>query len=367
VKPLDRWRARIVAGALSAAGWCPTPALAAEISVNGPAACPDATELAFRVERSLGAPLAESAPLAFAVVFEAPAEPGASYTARLRAQGPAARATSARVIRARDCGRLGDAVGVAIALAIRSPEAAPSGETPADPNAAPSVATSTAGSIVTAAAASSPAHDAPTGAPVPRHASDGATSDDRDQPPSEAPRAAEQAASPVLSPFFVADSGSLPSAGVGLGVAVELRTARLAFRAEGGLLFEQHVAFAAGAGAPGADMGLMWGSASACWSPFGGFRSSLAAFGCAGWELGRLAAEGTGVDAPRQGAQLWTAPRLDGGVSWTLGRRWLRGTLQLSALAPLKRDDFFLRDAGNVHRPPAAVGRLTIGVGFSFE
>jgi hypothetical protein len=366
VKPLDGLRARIVAGALFAAGWCTTPAHAAEISVNGPAACPDASELAFRVERSLGAPLAESAPLAFEVVFEAPAAPGASYTARLRAHRAAPGATSTRVIRARDCGRLGDAVGVAIALAVRSPEAAPSSATRADPGAASSAATSTGGSIVTAEAAGGHAPDPATSTPVTRTAADSAASTDRDQPPShQAP--ADETPSPVLSAFFVADSGSLPSAGVGFGLSAELRTERLAFRAQGALLFEQHVAFASGAGAPGADMGLVWGSASACWSPFGGFRSSLAAFGCAGWELGRLAAEGTGVDAPRSGAQLWTAPRLDGGVSGALGSRWLRGTLQLSALAPLKRDDFFLRDAGSVHRPPAAVGRLTIGVDFSFE
>jgi hypothetical protein len=365
VQSLDRWRAyvmralahpgraRIVAGGFATTCWLTAPALAAELTVTGPDACPDAGELAFRVERSIGVPLAESAALRFEVVFEAPATPGASYTARLRAHGRAAHdATSTRVIRAHDCGRLGDAVGVAIALAIRSPEPAPSGATPAAPSAASSAATTTAGSIV-AAAADGSAHDPSVGAP--------------DAPaPAEASRAREQALRPVLAAFFLADSGSLPSAGVGVGLAAEMRTARLALRLQGALLFEQHVTLASSGGAAGADMSLVLGSASACWSPFGGFRSSLAAFACAGWELGRLAAEGTGVDAPRSGGQLWTAPRLDGGASWALGHRWLRGTLQLSALAPLKRDDFFLRDAGNVHRPPGVVGRVALGVDITF-
>lgn len=375
--PEYRGRARLVAGVLCA-GWAlPAPALATELSVTGPDACPDAGELAFRVERSLGAPLAESAPLRFEVVFEAASTPRASYTARLRALGRAASgATSTRVIRARDCGRLGDAVGVAIALAIRAPEPAPSGATDADPNAGSSTATSSAGSITHAAAAGGPAHDLGRGAPAAATAADGLPSPraavggaslDRDQPPAAAPPAEKQALSPALGVFFVGDSGSLPSAGVGLGLSAEVRTPRLAFRVQGALLFEQHVTLASSDGAPGADMSLVLGSASACWSPLGGFRSSIAGFACAGWELGQLVAQGTGVDAPRRGAQLWTAPRLDGGVSWALGGRWLRGTLQLSALVPLKRDDFFLRDAGDVHRPPNVVGRLAIGVDFTFE
>lgn len=368
---LDRWqacveralghlrRARIVAGVLFAAWGFAAPALAAELSVTGPDACPSAGELASRVERSLGVALAESAPLRFEVVFEAPAAPDAGYTARLRARARAtpdassSEVTATRVIRARDCGRLGDAVGVAIALAIRSPEPAPSGVTQADP---------------AAGAPAAPAEGAPTRFATGRGAAAvGGASVAHDQPPSAAPRSEARALSPVLAAFFFADSGSLPSAGLGLGLAAEVRTPRLAFRVQGALLFEQHVTLAASEGAFGADMSLVLGSASACWSPLGGFRANLAAFACAGWELGQLTAEGTGVNAPRRGAQLWTAPRLDGGVSWALGSRWLRGTLQLSALAPLKRDDFFLRDAGTVHRPPGAVGRLAIGVDITFD
>jgi hypothetical protein len=343
VKPLDRWQARgwgrgcwkprlrggglarprhraCVAGVFAATGWVTASAFAAELSVTGPDACPDASELAFRVERSIGAPLAESAPLRFEVVFEAAATPDASYTARLRAHDRGApAATSTRVIRAHDCGRLGDAVSVAIALAIRSPDPAPSGATQAEPEAAASAATTTAGSIPSAAENESE-HDA--------------ASVDRHQPPSEAPEAEEQALSPVLAAFFLVDSGSLPSAGVGLGLSAELRTRRLAFRVQGALLFEQHVALASSGGEPGADMSLALGSASACWSPLGGFPSSLAVLACAGWELGQLTAEEPawthlGAQTSSGRRRGWTAAFP--GRSATAGcaalcncRRWLR-------------------------------------------
>lgn len=360
VKSLERWRGRgttrdgagprrprvrlwstaVGAGALAVC-LLGEAAVAAELSVTGPDACPDASELAFRVERSIGVPLALSAPLRFDIVFEAPASAKGRYSARLHARrldGPDA--APARVIDAGDCGRLGDAVSVAIALALRSPEPA-SGSS----DALPRSSTATTVSPATAASAARAL----------------------DQSPSRSPRADEPGATPALSAFVLADSGSLPRAGAGVGLGAELHSAQLAFRAQGILLFEQHAALRSGASAPGADLSLMLGSASACWSPFGGFGASLAAFGCAGWELGRLGAEGTGVEVALRGAQLWTAPRLDVGLSWALAGRWLQGTVQLSALAPLKRDDFFLRDVGAVHRPPGAVGRLTIGVDVAFE
>jgi hypothetical protein len=355
------------------------PALAAELTVTGPDACPDAGELAFRVERSIGVPLAESAPLRFEVVFELPSAAEERYTARLEAHGRDG-VTSARVIRARDCGRLGDAVSVAIALAIRSP--APSSSDATDSRAAEgsrttSASSSTPSSVAASAAMGSDAGAAATNPAVAGPAdtsartagagSETAASIARDRSSSNASHTDEPTPAPALAAFFLVDTGSLPHAGAGMGLGAELHTARLALKAQGAFLFEQHVALEPGAGAAGADMSLVLGSLSGCWAALGSFRGRFAAFACAGWELGSLRAVGSGVDTPLRGAQLWTAPRADAGVSWALGGSWLRGTLQLSGLAPLKRDDFFIRDVGGVHRPPGAVGRLAIGVDVAFE
>jgi hypothetical protein len=112
-------------------------------------------------------------------------------------------------------------------------------------------------------------------------------------------------------------------------------------------------------------MSLALGSVSACTTPFA--NPSLSASICAGWELGRLDAIGTGVRDPRRAGALWSAPRVDLGLSWAMGSSPLRLAAQLSAVTPLKRDDFYLRDLGTIYRPPVVAGRLAVGVDVSFE
>jgi hypothetical protein len=337
--------AAALAGALSAAA----SARAAELSARGPEQCPEAAELAFRVERAVGMSLAESGPLRFSIVFEPPTAPERRYTARLEVRGEEPLAASAqRVLSAHDCGRLGDAVSVAIALAIRSSQ------------------------VQTGVAASEPERASPaevTGGALAREHGPAAVGTPVADELSRPSAAAEEGAAfaPVLSLAAVADSGSLPAAGLGAGLGAELRGQRFALRANGTLLFDQHVALEERPGAPGADMSLVLGGLSACTAPIGNFRASVAIAVCAGWELGRLGAVGTGVQTARRGNQLWSAPRVDAGLSWAVPGTALRFNLILIATAPLKRDDFFLRDLGRVHRPPGAVGRLALGVDISFE
>jgi hypothetical protein len=371
VNPLDRWRIgwrcersraraaaswgrRLLTIAVGVVGLGLTPAArGAELSVRGPESCPDAEEIAFRVERMLGVPFARSVPLRFGVTFEPPPAPPARYTARLEVLDRAAhhqhatrQAGAQRVLRARDCARLGDAVSVAIALAIGAEATPPA--TPAEPAMSEPATLRRAAATSPLANGSTPPAD---GAPA-----------DRDRAASSEASGERHALAPVLAAFLLADSGSLPSPGLGAGLGLELRARRVALRAQGVLLFDQHVALEPRAGAPGADMSLALASLSACLAPLGSFRSGSALFACAGWELGRLGAEGTGVQTPRRGEQLWTAPRLDAGLSWAVPGSVLRVGLQLTVTAPLKRDDFFLRELGNVHRAPGAVGRLAAGV-----
>jgi hypothetical protein len=335
------WR-RVLGAAVFVGLTHAAPASAAELSASGPDGCPDAAELGFRVERAIGMPLAQSVPLRFVVVFEAPrARPG-RYTARLQVAGDAADATGTeREISALDCGGLADAVSVAIALAIGSTPAQDATAFESKRVAAAQIESSVSGAVTSAGG--------------------------EDLPDPEPAETENVAFTPVMAFSMLADRGSLPALGLGVSLGAELRWPQVALRANGALLFDQHVALEGGSGAPGADMSLVLGSLSACTAAIGHFRAALALFACAGWELGRITAVGTGVTTPRRGDQLWSAPRLDAGVSWAAPGTAFRFNLQLSAAAPLKRDDFFLRDLGRIHHPPAAVGRLALGVDVSFE
>jgi hypothetical protein len=316
-----------------------TPARAAELAAQGPVECPDAAELTFRVERAIGMPIARTPPLRFSVVFEA----AGSYTARLAVERRDPPARSARVLGARACKELGDAVAVAIALALGSEQRL--GSVAAEP--AP----------LEAARVDGAAPERPTSGIA--DAADGAAAPEADSAPTFVP---------ALAVTLVGDAGSLPGVGLGVGLGAELRGPRVALLAGATVLFDRHVALPAASGPePGADMRLMLGSLSACTVPFGTSSSNPAAWLCAGWELGRLEAIGTGIREPRRAGALWSAPRVDVGLSVNAGTAPVRLFTQLTAAAPLNRDDFYLRDWGTVHRPPVVTGRLALGIDVTFK
>jgi len=182
------------------------------------------------------------------------------------------------------------------------------------------------------------------------------------------PTAPEEAngLSPVLAASAIVDVGSLPEPALGVGLEVAVRESRWALRVAGTWLFDQHVALRNETGAPGAELGFLMGSLSGCAVPLGSYRENSAVFVCAGWELGRLTAAGEGVSAPRASHQLWTAPRLEAGLSVAVPDTALRLSMQLAAAVPLKRDDFFLRDLGDVHEVPGVVGRFALGADVAF-
>jgi hypothetical protein len=352
-------RSRAFGLALLGASWVGLvrPARAAELVVTGPALCPDTAELAFRVERALGTPLASAALLRLRVRFEAAG--GAGYRARLAVESPDGTLPgSERELNARECGPLGDAVAVAIALALGASEAEREASPGSEPAARVQSARVPSGSVASG---------------------ERALGDEPASPPSRAAAALEQAApsdepaaderatfTPALTVSAVGDVGSLPGAGVGVGVGAELGWERLALRATGTLFLDRHVALAgAGETGLGADMGLALGALSVCSTLLRPARA--AAFACAGWELGRLEAIGTGVLTPRREGTLWSAPRVDAGLDWAAGGGPLRLVAQVTAAAPLERDDFYLRDLGSVHRPPAVAGRLSLGVHIDFR
>lgn len=346
--------------AVLAGGGSARPAHAAELASSGPRPCPDAGELAFRVERALGGALANAAPLRFSVRFDRPRSGG--YRARLVAESDdAAEARSERELSARDCDALADAVAVVVALALGAPRAGDAlARAPAAERGTPSPPRGGATGLPLASATAPPAGAAPGDA-----ARGLAAAPDADEP--EAPSGAERRRArlqPALGLALVGDLGSLPGAGVGVDLGAELRRGRLALRVAGTLFLDRHVALP-GAAALGADMRLALGALSACTTPLGS-ASGVAAFACAGWELGYLEAVGTGVQEPRRGGALWSAPRIDVGLGWRPGGGALRSFARATLVAPLRRDEFYLRELGTVHRPPAIAGRLSLGLDVDF-
>lgn len=332
-RPVRRSLARLGLGLVTGVGLgAPSVAAAAELAATGPAACPDGSELRFRVERAIGTSLERAAPLRFRVAFEPAA---ALYRARLSVLDAPASAGSERVIGPSSCAELADAVSVAIALALGSAPATPeSGHVPSPLPSPPPP--EEAVELSDAAAPQAPAHtdDAPL--------------------------------TPALAVSLLGDAGSLPGVGLGLGLGAELHAARFSVRASGTLLLDRHVSLTGPDGtAPGADLSLALGSLSACTSPLG--RGAAAPFVCAGWELGRLEAAGTGVRVPRRGGAWWSAPRVDVGLALALTDSPVRLLGQLTAATPLERDYFYLQDLGTVHRPPVVVARLAFGAAVRFE
>jgi hypothetical protein len=314
-----------------------TSASAAEVDWQAPAECPDVEELRFRVERTIGMPLSHAARLRF-VARAAPSSGG--YRAHVVIEGASGEARR-RELTAPDCSALADLVTVTLALALGVAD-----DEPLD------------------AAAPAPAPpDTPLTAPRP---SVEAALLGRDRaalaPASEAPDDA-RAWRPGLSLWVLGDSGSLPRPGAGVALGVQLESSQLELRALGTWVFEQRDTLGGpGDETPGAELGLATGALLACASPFAASSAGLGAQGCAGWELGRLWGEGYGVQDPRSGAALWTAPRFDVGASWTFAGTGLRLGLLLTLAVPLARDDFVLGELGTVHRPPAGVGRVALGL-----
>lgn len=320
---------------------------AAELYASGPVGCADVSELGFRVERALGMALSKAAALSFQVHVE-PA--GHGYAARIQMTDLALGGlASERVVSAPDCGKLANAISVVVTLALSAQADAAAAGLHVD-GATPS-ALEPPGS---AASASAERADAAAG--------DAALAgDDPAASPSEAPISAD------ASLWLVADVGSLPSAGAGLGVSLELGGDRFRLRALGTVLLDQHTELGGGmAPAPGADLGLIAAAVLACTTPIGTFSSPLSGQACAGWEVGRLSGVGTGVAEPQQGGVLWSAPRVDVGLFWAIPGTRLRWGPLLTAAVPLRRDEFVLRDLGRVHRLPSLVGRVALGATFSF-
>jgi hypothetical protein len=319
------------------------PAGAAELEWRGPDTCPDAAELRFSIERTIGMPLSHALPLRFEV--EAQRSPG-GYTARMDVARQPHEAPRRRVLAASDCARLADLVAVTAAIALGADDGADDTET------APGLARAELGSS-----------DEPSLALRAETSAPGMADRAEAGEPTSEPATAW---SPAFSLWFLADTGSLERPGAGLALGAGLEHGPLQLRALATLLLEQHAALDAGPEGTGADLALAAAALSLCSASFS-LGSRWGAQGCAGWELGRLSGEGTGVSSPHAGAAFWSAPRFDATLGWALGSTGLELGAMLTLAVPLVRDDFVLGGLGSVHRPAPVVGRAALGINWSLE
>jgi hypothetical protein len=303
------------------------PSGAAELRMTEPAVCGDESELTFRVERARGQALEPTPEPRFEVSI-APAPPG--FAARLEVHdADVGEAAGRRSFSARSCDELLDTLALAIALALQSRQ---------PPVPASVVLTEPQPSMRDAAG--SPAAPAASAAPGPAL---------------------------VALGFLVADTGSLPAPTLGAAAGAGLAWPGFELRVIGTLLPERQEDIDRNdPESPGAKLGLVTGSALAC-APLALNAPLIALRACAGWELGRLAASGTGVTTPHHTVTFWSAARLDFAARWASMTGPLGLELHLSALAPLTRNEFILEDIGSVYRPANVTGRASLGVTWSIN
>jgi hypothetical protein len=301
------------------------PTVAAELAIDGPTGCVTADDVSFRVERALGQALASTGKESFRVRV---ASTSTDYLARLEATEDGRPVVAgARELSARSCEELTQAIALAIALALGTqlsePEPSP---TPSEP----------------------PVLEPPLPA----------------APPSE-----DAGEGPVVSASasLIGDTGTLPVPSLGVGIGLVLGWQSLELRIVGTVLPRRAgYVVADDPNSPGVDIGLLAGGLLAC-VPVAVDVRALRLGACAGGEVGDLSGSGTGVSTPYHHHTWWSAVRLDVVALWAIAETPLALELLLSAAAPLRRDEFILRDIGSVHQPANVLGRAGLGLSVSID
>jgi hypothetical protein len=324
-------KSRCLLGAALALVCSARDASAAELVWSAPRECPDQTEMQFRIERILAAPLEGAAPGRFRAHVQ---RGGKGFEASLTRE-PTSPAARPERVEAVDCSTLSQALAVMIGLALM--ETAP----------ASSAAPASSGQPET----------------LPAERADMPSSPDELAP--HQPALGGRGPDASLSLWVLADAGSTPAPDAGVAMVIDLAWERFSLRAFGTLLFSRH-ANVAGARDPtlGADLGLLAGSLIGCFAPLPALAAALRLEACAGAELGSVSGRGTGLRAPREGSALWLAPRSDVLISWRVPETNLMLGGWLALLVPLTRNRFYLEDIGVVHEPGGIAARAGVGVGF---
>lgn len=309
--------------------WGGGEAEAAELALKEPSSCIAMDELAFRVERLLGRPLAAVEAMQISIRVE---PTPAGFVAELEVERPSLAERGVRSLRAPSCEALSEALTLAIVVAVGEGDEAP---------------------------------EPPAPRPEPAPARDEIAA-------SVAPPVAEvdaDSSGPALAgvAWIIGDTGTLPVPGLGVAFGMGFAWSGVELRALGTWLPEREGPLvAADASSPGASIGLVAGSVLAC-VPVAVERAVLGVAACLGWEVGQLSGSGTHVSLPYDQRRLWSAARLDVAARWPVPNTPLGLDLSVTATAPLTRDEFYLEELGRVHRPASVGGRFALGLSVAVD
>lgn len=321
---------------------CSVPARGASLSWEAPASCPAVAEVVERIEATLGRPLAQAPPVAFAA--QVGEDPGGRFTltVRTRASDEEENAAQTRTLTARRCDELVTALAQVVSLAL-GPHVPKSTE-PEDRSERPEP--------LDASEAGNASNEQPALA--------------RAEPPRRWPVPARPTAtSPTarIGVLAVVDTASLgtTSQGVHLETGWSL-SAGLELRGLMGYVPPHGVDAEADDANAGGRFALLFGGLLAC-TPL--LETSWRVPICVGVEAGRWNASGTGVSEPETDDVLWVAARADVrlGVEVVPG---LRASVLGGLVAPLIRHEFSVAGA-SVHRMPALAPRAGLGLEYAFE
>ena len=306
------------------AAW-PAHARAAELHYQAPDECPAVENVKEEVERLLGSPLADAAPIEVTVTITN--TPPDDWRVVVRVKDADVTEPRVRELTGHSCADVADAAAVATAIAMRSRDAEPSpNPEPAGAAKPPSTATTT-----------------PT-KPAPK--------------PTKTREFQANGRKPQLGigASFLLDTSALPSLAAGLEAAAlaDWKTPGIRLMMFGGLLARQQENLSTG---HGGKFDLLFAGAAAC-----GVKAleSISASVCAGAEAGALRGEGL-VSAPRLGSSPWVAPRVDVGLALPLGRGFSL-VARAGAAFPLIRKSFVVDGDQLLHRPGTPTGRFSAGL-----
>ncbi len=315
------------------------PAAHLALSWNSPPGCPTADDVQARVDSLLGG--SASASSVADVSATGQVERSGSGFRLLLTMGVGS-APSSRVIEARTCDELAGAAAIALALLARSTAEATTGS-PTD------------GGGAVGSAPTAPLPAPPAAPPAPRDAKS-----------TRRTESADGSASPlhllIHAPVGLVDWGSLPSAGLGLGVAIGARWKALHV-AVAGELWQRQTHELRGFST---RFGLQSGRVEACLTQRYGW---LDLGPCLGGAVQRL--DGDGVASETFAARSRTA-------LWFGGVGGLFASLRTPGFAPLRlfgeasvvvspsRPRFLIDQLGKVHEPALAAPRLGLGCQWIF-
>jgi len=160
------------------------------------------------------------------------------------------------------------------------------------------------------------------------------------------------------------DVGSLPEPTVGAGLVAGFRTGRVLVEADA-VAWVPRRAYGGPTPGGGGEIGLYTAGLRGCLAAFRSIESGISLEPCVRFEGGVATGRGFGIDEPTSSKNPWAAAFL--GVSL---RQWstasLGGWLSVEGGVPFVRTQYVIEDFGTVFRASPVVGRLSLGLAWSF-